>query len=161
PIRSSETWSKAWTSCSRVRMESKSMPLRTACIAAAFASWRSFHFRKRRTARKIAPAIPAMTARAVPPPPSPPPPPPPPPPSTPPPLPPLLPPPHPELPLVPLPILGGDTLLPVKSGGFTFHRSPAFDLPHLSKSFQPPFLNSGMLSNIPFVSFLSSADIRS
>src|SRR5262249_44348418 len=98
----------------------------------------------------------AADAPPPPPPPTPPPPPPPPPPS-----PPLLPPPPPALPLAPRPILGGDPLLPDKSGGFTFHRSPAFDLPHLSKSFQPPFLNSGMLSNIPFVSFLSSADIRS
>src|SRR5262245_39947758 len=158
-MRSSETWSKAWTSWSRVRIESKSMPFRTACIAAAFSSWCSFHLRKRRTARKIAPAIPAMTANAVPPPPRPPPPPPPQPLLPPPP--PLLPPVHPELPLDPLLGLGGDHLLPEMSGGFVFQRSPAFDLPHLSKSFQPPFLNSGMLSNIPFVSCFSSADIRS
>src|SRR5262245_55642104 len=134
------------------------MPLRTACMAAAFSSWCSFHLRKRRTARKIAPAIPAMTARAVPPPPRPPPPPPPQPLPLPPPL---LPEPHDGPPLDPLFIFGGENLLPVMSGGLVFHSSPAFAFPHLSKSFQPPFLNSGMLSNIPLVSCFSSADMRS
>src|SRR6476469_2791198 len=99
------------------------------------------------TARISAPTIPAMMARDEAPPPRPAPPPPPN--DGPLPPPPPLPPPKVDPPPPP-PILGVEPLVPVfKSGGLNWPRSPEFDLPHCSRSFQPPFFSSGISSNNP------------